>query len=416
MVRAGAGTTSRLAINGEPAGKGLSPVAVILGANASGKSTILDAMSYVIWLIRTSARSEATKGLKMEPFLLDATSREEPFSTEICFTLDQDEYRYAFSLKDGKVESESLILYSSQQQRRSTRTLFTRAVSPQGKTEINVSNRLTGHKKAIIQSTRDNSLFLSKAAQDNYEPLMDVYRWFVESSPDDDDMTEDSVRRFTMDPHFRTWVTGLLTQADIGVMDVKIKTPSKPPTDLVDTFLRLGHEDENEEARHTVERRLIQQNTRPALVHQHAHDSGVDGELSWSRESLGTQELWRIAGPVFNALDTGRAFRLDEFENLHPLLIRAIIEIFQSASTNPQNAQLIFTSHDVSLLGNYGGLGYMLDRDQIWFTEKDNDGATELFPLSDYRPTKDEDIVKFYFQGRYGGIPVLQLLVDPAAD
>jgi AAA15 family ATPase/GTPase len=120
---------------------------------------------------------------------------------------------------------------------------------------------------------------------------------------------------------------------------------------------------------------------------------------------LGTKRLWGFAGPIFQALQSGYLYNLDELTDLHPLLIRAILELFQCKECNPNNAQLVFSSHDITLLGSFGGAGYMLDRDQVWFTEKDYSGVTQLIPLTDFRPRKDEDLQRAYIQGRFGAVP-----------
>jgi len=104
---------------------------------------------------------------------------------------------------------------------------------------------------------------------------------------------------------------------------------------------------------------------------------------------------------------------MDEISNLHPLMVRAIIEMFQSQRWNPHGAQLLFTTHDVSLLGDFGGFGYMLDRDQIWFTEKSSEGVTEITPLTDFHPRNTDNIEKAYIMGLFGAIPSLdQLLLE----
>ena len=98
---------------------------------------------------------------------------------------------------------------------------------------------------------------------------------------------------------------------------------------------------------------------------------------------------------------------IDELESsLHPLLAQSVIKLFNDPETNPRNAQLIFTTHDTNLLGTSLG-GPVLRRDQIWITEKDRDGATKLYPLTDYKPRKDENLERGYLQGRYGAIPFL---------
>ncbi|NJO83671.1 MAG: AAA family ATPase [Blastochloris sp.] len=110
-----------------------------------------------------------------------------------------------------------------------------------------------------------------------------------------------------------------------------------------------------------------------------------------------------IAGPIVSALQRGHVLAVDEIDgSLHPLLVRCLIALFHSAETNPHDAQLIMNTHDVTLLDTR-----LFRRDQIWFTEKDEHGASRLYPLSDYSPRKDEALTKGYMHGRYGAVPFL---------
>jgi hypothetical protein len=215
---------------------------------------------------------------------------------------------------------------------------------------------------------------------------------------------------FESDPVFKPWIVNLLAQADLGVTDVSIRLPpTRPPADVV-AFKATSNDPD---ALMRAEDEIYRSNRGPQLLHRADPSSPVSGAIPWYLESRGTQDLWGFASQAYGALKSGRALIIDELSGLHPLLIRALLETFQSRHTNPNNAQLVFTSHDVALLGSWGGQGYMLDRDQVWFAEKDyRTGATELIRLSEYRPRKDEDTERLYLQGRYGGIPTVGRLSD----
>ncbi|MDR1186717.1 MAG: ATP-binding protein [Bifidobacteriaceae bacterium] len=404
MVRAGDGSTSRLAVEGGLAGGDVSPVAVVFGANASGKSTVGAAMKYVQRIVRQSALREAGTPLPVEPFLLDAESASRPFSAEVWFTWKGREYRYSFKIGAGVVLAEELkqVVVG---QRRTVRTLFSREVVD-GVDVITPSSFLLGAKRSIAAATRPNSLFLSKAAQENYKPLTEVYEWFVEPAPAfeelDDDWSDPRMLLLETDLEFRAWLINLLRQADLGVTGVSATRPAgKPPSHPVPMVASGADADASAAAAPRIHPRY----KRPVLIHYSDPGRRVGGEIPWRLESAGTRQLWDLAYPVFQSLDSGRALVVDEMTALHPLVVRAILEMFQCEQTNPNNAQLIFTSHDMSLLGSFAGSGYMLDRDQIWFTEKDSSGATELIPLTDFHPRKDEDIQRAYLQGRFGAVP-----------
>jgi AAA15 family ATPase/GTPase len=140
------------------------------------------------------------------------------------------------------------------------------------------------------------------------------------------------------------------------------------------------------------------------------HSAGVDRKavyLPFDSESLGTQTLFALAGPVIRAIGHGDTLIVDEIDaSLHPRLTCEIVRIFKEPAENPKQAQLIFTSHDTTLLGgllDQAGLA----RDEVWFTEKAIDGATTLYPLTDFSPRKTENLERGYLQGRYGAVPYL---------
>lgn len=131
-----------------------------------------------------------------------------------------------------------------------------------------------------------------------------------------------------------------------------------------------------------------------------------DIELPASEESLGTLIWFGMAGPVIDALANGLVLLADELDaSLHPNLVDVLVRLFQSKESNPLGAQLIFNSHDVTLMGDTNQ--HSLGRDQIWFTEKDNEGATRLYPLTDLAPRKGEAVGRRYLAGRYGATPII---------
>jgi len=137
------------------------------------------------------------------------------------------------------------------------------------------------------------------------------------------------------------------------------------------------------------------------------HGSDANAWLPLDEESNGTQTFFWLAPRILDVIDTGGVLVVDELEaSLHPMLAAQIVRQFNDPTTNPKNAQLIFTTHDTNLLGKTLGEP-LFRRDQVWFTEKDKDGATVVYPLTDYIPRKDENLERGYLQGRYGAIPFL---------
>jgi AAA15 family ATPase/GTPase len=149
----------------------------------------------------------------------------------------------------------------------------------------------------------------------------------------------------------------------------------------------------------------------------HLLHRGGDGDVEFEPddESLGTLVWFGLVGPVIKALQDGAVFLADELDaSLHPVLVAHLVTLFQDQKTNPRRAQLVFNSHDTTVLGESAAdrvveakTSRLLGRDQIWFTEKANDGATRLYPLSDMDPRKDEAVERRYLAGRYGATPIV---------
>jgi AAA15 family ATPase/GTPase len=175
---------------------------------------------------------------------------------------------------------------------------------------------------------------------------------------------------------FRT----LLKGADFGIVDFRVQR-----SDVDDSTRRVS---------------------LPKFQLKH-HNTSEDAWLPLEQESHGTRTLFRMALPILRSLERGTILLVDELESsLHPALAQQIICNFNDPATNPHNAQLVCTTHDTNLLGTTLGEP-ALRRDQVWFTEKSEEGATALYPLTDYKPRKAENLERGYLQGRYGAIPFL---------
>ena len=136
---------------------------------------------------------------------------------------------------------------------------------------------------------------------------------------------------------------------------------------------------------------------------------GRDGEveLDHPEESRGTLVWFALLGPILRALSAGSMLLVDELDSsLHPALVEAVLDLFQDPESNPRHAQIVFNSHDVTVMGDSTS-PRLLGRDQIWFTEKSNDGSTRLYPLTDFDPRKQESVGKRFLEGHYGARPIL---------
>jgi hypothetical protein len=186
---------------------------------------------------------------------------------------------------------------------------------------------------------------------------------------------------------FRNVIAKLVSFADLGIAGLETEKQELSPEveDLASAY-------------HALTIRLPE--TKLRLLHRFG-DKTVP--LPLDRESGGTIAYLSLLGPVVDALRKGIPLLVDELDaSLHPLLAIELIRLFNSPSSNPNGAQLIFNTHDTNLLSSG-----VLRRDQIWFTEKGPDASSHLFPLSDFKPRRQENLENGYLQGRYGAIPFI---------
>lgn len=374
------------------------PAIGIFGANASGKSNVLKAVEFARSAVIGSHQLWLPEDpIPRWPFRLDTTSRTEPSAFAFDFVQDDVRYEYVFSLDDRVIREETLRYWP----RGKVRVLFERTG-----TEISFGPSLTGHKSAIAEIVRENSLFLSAAAANNHPQLRPIANWFnrlrwasdYAASPRDE-----------LDHR----MLALMKYADIGVIgSMKINrqavvtgretyfvdVPGQEPLFTFDPSDDLGLPQLRRSLNRILEGGYVH------LTHQAEGDRGEP--LPWPWESSGTRSWLKLAADASRVLDDGLILIVDDLgSNLHPLLTAQLLGMFQSPRTNPHHAQLIFTGHDASLLGRH--VEHRLHRDQVWLTAKDQNGATTLYPLTEYGRVRDglDDIEGRYLQGRYGAVP-----------
>ncbi len=366
--------------------------AAIYGANASGKSTVLNAMAIMQALVRDSATSvQSGQSLNVQGFAFDEKLRSGATAFELTALIDGIRYQYGFSLTPERIRDEWLFVYRSSK----PQEWFRREWKEKAKTYdyAPFSSYFSGQKELWKKSTRDNALFLSTAVQLNCEQLKPLWDWIVASwmifpsmAIPVLDTTLDAIEAGGAKA-----VLGFLNSADLGIVDVEIdRQKAKRNQFVFDGATGTASFSEPMD----VELRM------PKFRHEAGSRSAV---LDFAFESEGTQRLFSLAGFILAALDRGKTLVLDEIESsLHPLLVRHILGLFLSTATNPKGAQILFSTHNTSLMDKE-----LLRRDQIWLTDKGSDQATVLASLSDYSPRKSEAFEKGYLEGRYGAIPVL---------
>ncbi|OIV37058.1 hypothetical protein BIV57_12895 [Mangrovactinospora gilvigrisea] len=389
------------------------PVAAIYGSNASGKSNLVDAMSWMRRAVLDSFRRwDPSGGVPRRPFRLRPDPQTHPSTYELDFVVDGIRYEFGFTVDDACVLEEWLACFPEGKRR----ALYTRTGSDPA--SLSFGRSLTGRRKTISDLLRPNSLYLSVAAAQNHELLGRLHRWFrngMRTATDGNfaarlDYTVGLLRR--RDTGSSTLVD-LLRFADLGVEhlefsrhDEKYLAEYKRVTTALSEALGRPVKNDGPEYRVTV---------------QHRTEEGVF-DLELNEESSGTRTWIGMLGPVLGALAAGSVLAVDELDaRLHPYLADALVGMFQNADLNRHGAQLVFTTHEASLLGPHARTE--LSRDQVWFTEKPLETlATRLFPITDFyvrdSPDSRDNLERRYLSGRYGALPHLddELLRRVAAD
>ena len=354
--------------------------AAIYGANASGKSNLLKAMFFFEDFLLDSTNLKLNDKIAISPFRLFQKAEEEPTTFEIeIVAFDKIRYIYGFSIIESEVVEEHLISFTSSK----PTEIFVRKKGE----SIKFSGVLKGHKKILEEQLQKNHLLLTKAANSNFEQLIPVYQFFYKKTRYNE--TEGSLPtllKFIQDGKFHKKLVNLLKSIDTTIENFQVR------------FLEYKFGKKLEEAEQTK-----------MFVIRKSSDLNNNELVEWElhEESDGTKKFFNFAYLIQTALEEGNVFIWDELNNSwHPHITEFVINLFNNADTNPQNAQLIFTTHDATLLNKD-----LLRRDQMWFVEKNKQGMSKLFSLADFDKKEvrwDIPFDKWYLSGRFGAIPNIQ--------
>lgn len=366
--------------------------AVIYGANASGKSNLIKALQYMRSVVTDSATAiQPGQAFTVYPFRLDAESCNEPSEFEITFLVEGVRYQYGFSITGQRIASEYLLVYKAFKPQRWFERHFD---EKSGKDVYEFGAGLKGAKHLWEGATRPNSLFLSMAVQLNSEALRPVFNWFMHHLVIFNEYTQLNPQisiQMLKQADGRASICNFLSSADISIADIDVET-RKVPGQAVHFDLLAGNTEIKAEEMEEHKLRF-----------HHVTEQGK-AVFDLMDESNGTRNLLFLAGPVLDILGKGLTLIVDELDtSLHTLLVRELVRLFHRSEVNIGGAQLVFTTHDTSLLDAPD----LFRRDQIWFVEKDHNQASTLLALSEFSPRKNEAIERGYLMGRYGGIPFL---------
>ena len=371
------------------------PTAAIFGANASGKSNVIQAFRFMTTYVIDSFafggegddKKSKTKKLKQTPFLFDKDSRDAESSFEVFFISSEEagckSYNYGFTLDQTGIVEEWLNAKSKTA--RSYKTVFYR-----NRDELDLSGLPAKSQELIRMTLEPETLIVSLGAKLKISKLKCIRDWFYDTN-------------FTNfgNPIENVFLSSLIPDGFADDKDVQEK--------VVDYFATFDSsivgfnveviKSDDEDSRHI----------KIDALHE-VIGSDEFASIPLEEESDGTLKMFALYPALQDTLESGGVLFVDELNaRLHPLLVRGFLITFLNPETNPNHAQLVFTTHDSWQLSNN-----LLRRDEIWFTEKEQSGVSTLYSLADFvdedgsKIRKDESYEKNYLLGKYGAIPTLK--------
>ena len=393
-------------------------VAGIFGANGSGKSTVLSALNFTSQAVRSSATTWAERpGFQHQPFRLDETSKDEPSEFVVELVIEDVRYEYGFSANSEFVLTEWLHSYPHNRRRK----LFERTAKHPGEStadsnevaNFNFSRELAGDNWTAARTVLPHTLFLSAAANVRHKSLTRIAHRIGQHIKFARFEDADRLRRLQMikksfdsdSASMGLLGAHLVKTADVGISTIAMRE-EEVSAETAEILRRLLPDSKEPSGSSDLANVLASAKRR--LFFGHAGHGGRVYELPEDRESSGTLAWLSLAMPAVTSFRYGETLLVDELDaSLHPRLSAALISLFRDPAVNTTGAQLIFTTHDTNLLSD--SVGDPLRPDEVWFTEKNPVGETELFSLTDF-PTRDSDnFAKRYLAGRYGATPIVDM-------
>lgn len=385
-----------------------STIAAVYGSNASGKSNFLRALQMMADMVRTSySQGNAGTDIPRDPFLLGRRERSEGSSFFAEFLAgDNQRYRYWFRFNDDVILYEELSVYKLIGDRTSSHPtrLFSR-----DENGISFGSAFRGPRAQVKKTIelRPNALVLSAAAAAGIACTQPAFEFFVEGITfcDAQGYRDEQPRilgEFNRKTSFAKELALLIRYADFGIVDVR-SAPVNIDRAVVDDLKvqireSLGADPDKLD-------QLFARGQSSELQFEHT-GAGAPVAFNEGNESQGTIAALSFFSLALRQLARPTVTLIDEIDtSLHPSLVEEFIALFTDRATNPHGSQLIFTTHDASLINVSGSADRLIDPDQVWLVEKDKNGASALYPVTDLKVRKEENIGRNYLNGVYGAVP-----------
>lgn len=388
----------------------LLPGAAIYGKNGGGKSNVIRAFWLGVQFIRNAQRIQHEKAsMPVVPFLLDDYSANNPTEFAFDYIADGIKYWYSFEATKEKIIRESL--YHAPKGQKAL--VFSREQQKFNFTEDKARRKL------ISETVAENQLFFSVACTMNDAVCTKAMKWFREDIFFSRDYTDipQQLLEYSGDSNMLNAISEYAKAADFGIEEMQFEIENKEIDGAIDfpenipegmksaltSFIQILSETSN-----NSEGKLKMSQVKAQSKHKGILENGEAGlfKLELEDESDGTRKLMSLAPAIESVLKKGGVLLVDEIEReLHPMLVNFIVAKFQSKNSNPNGAQIIFTTHNTELMNLE-----LLRKDQIYFADKNrNDGSSELYSVTDFMTKTADNIRKGYLAGKYGATPDLEI-------
>ena len=388
----------------------LLPAIAIYGKNGGGKSNVIRAFWLAVQFIRNAQRTQHERAaIPVNPFALNDYSKDEPTEFAFEYTSSGVKYWYGFTATRERIFSE--YLYHAPKGQKAL--IFSRTGKNYSFTEEKTKRAL------ISEMVAENQLFFSVACTMNDGPCISAMRWFRDQvffSRDYSDIPRQLIE-YSEDKNMLKAISDYAKAADLGIQDMQFEFNSKEieddeslpdniPDEIKTALVQFMHALSESSNNGEVHLKMGEVSAKASHLGENRNGQAASYSLELSDESDGTRKLMALAPAIESALRTGGILLVDELEReMHPMLVNYIIAKFQSKVSNPNGAQIVFTTHNTELMNLE-----LLRKDQLYFVDKrDKDGVSELYTISEFSTRTTENIRKGYLVGKYGATPDIEI-------
>lgn len=359
----------------------------LLGPNASGKSNIIDSFYFAIKFIKkTISRKEKSK-IAVEPFMLDEKTQKQPASFEFIYIYQSVKYVYGFSVNSDRVEEEYLLAYYTAK----PTTVFERTNG----TEYNFKGNDTARQKELSEKTNDNRLYMPVAAEWGYQKLTLAYAWFENVFAQYENVRiSDVLETIVEDQEKKRILIESLQKADFNISDIYVKKRrmEKQQIDIIkDMLSKLIPEADMDNI----------PSSKPEIYVTHKNKDDREFSIDLDDDSSGTRSIVHDIAELLYLSDGGFILEDELGRNYHTKLTEYYLKLIGTLNQGQNHVQMLFASYDTKVLN-------LLNHGQIYFVDKDDQGATFLKLLDDYIIREKDNIELGYLKGRYGAVPYIK--------